>query len=218
MGRVRHNLIHYYALCTVGVLIGSSIALTGLAKNQHSNATVKLTQNSNSTPVSPITPLPDDALSTGEQGYLTIDSISSLHFKTTIQTGAQILHVQNKQTIIQISDRRVKKDGWSLTVKASGLQNAHHEVHSNLIWPTNGQLTTLPGNVSHPPVQVSPGKLINRQSNQLLRANPNTGVGTWVLTLPNDTAPIKLKLPAQQLFPGKYVGHLTWSLVSAPTN
>ena len=179
-------------------------------------ATVQLTRKSESSVVNPIVKPPTTATSTGSKDSLTIDVVSDLQFQTQATTQASTLLPTVSAVMVQVSDRRAQPSGWQLTVRPSGLSQGSKVLQSQLQWPIDGDLRTTNGNVSRPPRQVSPGKLINRQANPLLVAKTGQGLESWALVMPTKTAPVSLRLPAQNLTAGRYRGTLVWQLVSAP--
>jgi len=213
------KLSKYAALIGVtGGLLGGWLSQPRPVQALTTQATVKLTRKTEVAPVAPVEKLPDEINTTGSKGNLTIDAVSDLNYQTQVIDQAITLAPTSTAIAEQVSDRRAQPDGWELTVQPSGLRQGSHELQSQLDWPTTGELKTVATNVSRPPQQVSPGKLLNQRANPLLAAKAGQGIETWALVMATKTDPVTLQLPAQKLVAGHYRGTLTWQLVSAPTN
>lgn len=174
-----------------------------------------------SDPDNPSKPYPGDShdqgnQGTGSTGQLTIDFVSNLKFKpVTVQNGPVTTTAQNERAMVQVSDRRATGSGWSLQVTPSPLQSSRRTLSTDL---TLGSLQLTPGNgnVSTAPNIVNTGSLRTGLVNNVLVAQPNTGLGTWLLVLNRGPQPATLRINDRQLVAGDYTGTLVWSLTNAP--
>lgn len=209
-----------------GLLFWPGAWLTSDAAQQ-SAVQVSLTPNDDDNAVAPVDPddpsrpYPGDdhdtgnVTGTGSRGLLTIDYVSNLKFATVAaQTGATST-AQNERAMIQISDRRFNGAGWTLQVTPSSLQSETRALNTSLKLGTL-QLRAGAGNVSHAPQVVAPAELTVGTTNNVLVADEQAGLGTWLLLLNRGTTKTTLTVNDTQVAPGEYTGTLAWSLTNAP--
>lgn len=190
----------------------------GLGATSHGHITITPGDDT-AGPTNPIIPS-EPGGETGNEGSLTIDNVSPLRFDThQLESGAVEYTTITKNPNVQITDKRGTGAGWTLQVVTSPFKD---QTDGTKI--LKGAIVTLPigevesnaGNVSPAPelreVQLgTDSETTDLQT--LMRADVNTGLGTWVNKF--DPSNVKIYVPSGNLA-GDYVSTLTWSLVDAP--
>ena len=190
----------------------------GLGATSHGHITI--TPGDETTgPTDPIFPS-EPGGETGNEGSLTIDNVSPLEFDThQLASGAVEYTTTSIDPNVQVTDKRGTGVGWALQVATSPFTDQTDGtkiLKGAIVTLPIGAAETNPGNVSPPPElrEVQLGTDSGTTNPQILmRADVNTGLGTWVDKF--DPSRIKISVPSGNLA-GDYVSTLTWSLVDAP--
>ncbi|MFC6165077.1 WxL domain-containing protein [Lactiplantibacillus dongliensis] len=206
---------------------GGWLPLNGRAAVQQSHAEVEITPGNGDDAVKPVDPndpskpYPGDPVDpgnpgTGSKGHLTIDFISNLKFEVESgERGPVTTTAKNQLAMVQISDRRATGAGWTLQVRPSVPTSRQYSLQTTIDLGAV-KIKPVTANVSAAP------QLVNRVLraglvNNVLVANRQAGVGTWLLVLNQTNAPTQLVIHNQMLHAGNYVGTMTWSLTNAPS-
>ncbi|BBM21949.1 WxL domain-containing protein [Lactobacillus pentosus] len=204
-------------------------SVTTQAADRQSQVQVKLTPSDDDDAVSPVDPddpskpYPGDpadegnVTGTGSRGKLTIDFVSNLKFKpVTTAGGPATVTAQNERAMIQVTDRRASAAGWTLQVTPSPLQSGQQQLTTSLKLGSV-QLKPGTGNVSAAPNVVNTGELVTGIANSVVTAQPQSGLGTWLVILNRGDELTQLQIHDRQLSAGDYTGTLAWSLNNAPS-
>lgn len=218
----------------LAILMSSSLMM-GLTSRVHASTSqqsqvdINLVPSDDDSAVDPVDPqdpsqpypgdTADDGLTsgTGSRDQLSLDFLSNLTFKPiTASRGPVTTTAANSRAMIQITDRRGTGAGWTLQVTPSALTNTSQALTATI---DLGSVTIKSAgtNVSRTPRLVNQGHLTVGSVNNVLVADKNAGVGTWLLLLNQGTEPTTLTIHNQQLTAGSYSGELTWSLTNAPS-
>lgn len=217
-------------LTAVGCLmIGSWSNVHAQAASTQSQVQVSLTPTDDDNAVTPVDPdepskpYPGDSVDegnvtgTGSRGQLTIDFVSNLKFGS-ITTKSESINTTalNERAMVQVTDRRATAAGWSLQVTPSPLQNGQQSLTTSL---TLGSIQLEPGenNVSAAPSIVNTGELTPGIANNVVVAQPETGLGTWLVVLNRGNTPTRLQVHDLKPNTGNYTGTMAWSLMNAPS-
>jgi len=207
--------------------LGSSVRAQ--AASTQSRVQVNLTPTDDDTAVTPVDPdepskpYPGDSVDegnvtgTGSRGQLTIDFVSNLKFGSiTTKRDSVSTTALNERAMIQVTDRRATAAGWSLQVTPSPLQNNQQSLTTSL---TLGSIQLQPGenNVSDSPSVVNTGELTPGIVNNVVVAQPETGLGTWLVVLNRGNTPTRLQIHDLKPNTGDYTGTMAWSLTNAPS-
>jgi len=197
------------------------------AAMQQSHAEVEITPGHPDDAVKPVDPnepskpYPGDPVDPGNagtdsKGDLTIDFVSNLKFKVdSAQTGPVRAKAENQLAMVQISDRRATGAGWTLQVRPTAPTSPKNALRTTIDLGTV-KIKPVTANVSAPP------RLVNRvlradQLNNVLVADKQAGIGTWLLVLNQASEATALTIHNPTLSTGDYVGTMTWSLNNAPS-
>ena len=210
------------------LLLNSLDRTTGQAASR-SQVQVGLTPTDDNGAVAPVDPddpskpYPGDSADagnvtgTGSRGQLTIDYISNLKFDaTTTGQGPVTTNAINQRAMIQVTDRRSTGSGWTLQVTPSPLRSRQQTLSTTLSLGS-AQLRAGDGNASAAPTMVNTGTLTPGIANNVVVADRQTGLGTWLLVLNRGSKPTTLTINNQRLTAGDYAGTLAWSLTNAPS-
>jgi len=216
-----------------GVLIGSwlviPVATQAATQITQSQIEVKITPNEDDSAVKPVDPDdsskpypgdesdPGNVAGTGSRGLLTIDYLSNLLFnEITTTSGPVTATAKNQRAMVQVSDRRSMGSGWTLQVLPSAPTNGHQALAATIDLGSI-EIKPVTANVSAAPQLVNAGHLTVGTVNNVLKADQQAGLGTWLLIMNRGTQPTTLHVNESKLSAGKYTGTLTWSLTNAPS-
>lgn len=216
-----------------GILIGSwvvrPVASQAATQTTQSQIEVKITPNEDDSAVKPVDPDnpsqpypgdeadPGNVTGTGSRGLLTIDYLSNLAFNEITTTGGPVTTTaKNQKAMLQISDRRSTGSGWTLQVLPTAPTNDRQTLAATI---DLGSVEIKPAttNVSAPPQLINAGHLTVGSVNNVLKADQQAGLGTWLLMMNRGSQPTTLHLNESRLSAGQYTGTLTWSLTNAPS-
>ncbi|BDZ32250.1 WxL domain-containing protein [Lactiplantibacillus sp. WILCCON 0030] len=225
------GLIWWLALS--GVCLGGWLVapMAGRAATQmtQSQIEIKITPSEDDSAVKPVDPDepskpypgddadPGNVDGTGSRGNLTIDYLSNLKFNNiTVASGPTTTTAKNQKAMVQISDRRATGSGWTLQVLPSAPRNGQQALAATI---DLGSVEIKPAttNVSTAPQLVNEGHLTAGSVNNVLKADQQAGLGTWLLIMNRGSQPTTLHLADQKFSAGHYTGTLTWSLTNAPS-
>lgn len=198
-------------------------------------------------PLDPLTPevdvdpenkpeLPED------QGLLSIDFVSSLHFGNQIISAQDRTYYAQTQRLlnpdgtvneneerpnyVQISDRRSEneRNGWQLAVtQEEQFKGRDGQLLSGAqVSLSNQQLVAVRGNEEAPLIDSEPLNLVPGNRRTLIRAQGNEGIGTWIYRFGDaETAEesVALNVPkGANPEATSYSTTLTWELSAVPDN
>lgn len=137
-------------------------------------------------PANPTDPADPDNPGTGNNGPLSLDFISNIHFgEQAISGKEQTYNAINKNPYIQVTDNRGTGAGWALTAQISEFTGKNAKTNQTEILKgtvlsiKNAVLRTESTNTSKEP--TSKNIVFNNNDAQLvINAAENTGQGTWV--------------------------------------
>lgn len=164
---------------------------------------------------------------TNNEGELTLDYVSSIHFEEqVVESHTQVYKSHVLRPFIQVSDRRGTKegDGWAVTAKISAFETDDETdtLRGSVLTFRNGS-TISPGKAekpfSYPEIQLYPGG----ESTWVIWAEGGTGLGTWVNRwLPTATSDtlndnVTLEVPGGSATIGTHQATISWTLTNAPS-
>lgn len=177
-----------------------------------------------------------------DQGLLSIDFASSLHFGNQIISAQDqtyyaqpqrllnpdgtVNETEERPNYVQISDRRSEneRNGWQLSVTQNGqFSNANgHELMGSEIQLFNQELVTVQGGTA-PKLQEEPvQRILPNTRKVLLQAEGESGTGTWIYRFGNQASAdesVGLHIPkGTNPEATSYSTKLTWELSSVPGN
>lgn len=209
------------ALIALGSSVIAPISAHAADTNPTSTGKVTLTAGDTTKPTDPVDPLvPADPENpgTGQVGDLTIDFVRNVDFgKDNALTGnQQTIANTNKQTYVQVTDKRGTGTGWQLNVTGSEMKSATHTLAGAKITLPKG--TTESKDVTNTAAPTSAAVEIaldgKAAAMPVMTAAKDTGLGTWTdVMTPED---IKLSVPSNA-YVGDYTTTLTWTLTNSAT-
>lgn len=216
-----------------GILIGSwlviPVASQAATQMTQSQIEVKLTPNEDDSAVKPVDPDdptkpypgdetdPGNVNGTGSRGLLTIDYLSNLTFNDiTTTNGPATATAKNQKAMVQVSDRRSTGSGWTLQVLPSAPTNGRQALAATIDLGSI-EIKPVTTNMSATPQLVNEGHLTVGTVNNVLKADQQAGLGTWLLIMNRGSQPTTLHLNESKISAGMYTGTLTWSLTNAPS-
>ncbi|EUJ28482.1 hypothetical protein MFLO_12071 [Listeria floridensis FSL S10-1187] len=159
---------------------------------------------------------------TGNEGPLTVDFVSNIEFGTKkISADTTIYNAKNADPFVQVTDTRGTGAGWTLTAKASEFKSKDGTaiLKGAELSFTDGELKTQTANISKAP-KAFDVKFDNTDSKMILRADENTGRGTWLDVFngkQGDNQKVQLKvLPGTAEANVDYTAKISWELTDAP--
>ncbi|VDG22459.1 WxL domain-containing protein [Lactiplantibacillus mudanjiangensis] len=226
MSKFKH-LTWWLLSCGSLAVIGSGL-VTPVQAAQQSPVQIELAPNNDETAVTPVDPndpskpYPGDSVDpgnsgTGSKGSLTIDFISNLTFEaTSVSSGPVTVAAKNQLAMVQVTDRRDTGAGWTLQVVPEAPSNGKQTLATSIDLGAV-KIKAASTNVSAAPQLVS-RQLTAGQVNNVLVADKNAGIGTWLLVLNQSNPATKLTIHDTQLTTGDYQGTMTWMLTDAPSS
>lgn len=213
-----------------GVLLGATtLAGDVYAVGPHnSNATITFTESDDQVgvldpenPNQPLDPQPDEddtGGKTGDTGPLSLDYVTNLEFGThDVSIAAQTYKAtnENPQPFTQVTDRRSKSTGWTLTVKAANFQSGGADTlpGASLTFKNGtavSNLTDLTAPQVNNPINVTTG---GNAANVAI-ASAGEGRGTWITRWDKDN--VELTVPQAAATQGTHTSTLTWTLTAGP--
>jgi len=206
------------------------------ASHGSSEATVVFLPNDSAPPVvdptepeKPYEPDPADPTDpqdppTENAGYLTLDYVSSINLgKHTIEGSTEVYESEELRPFIQVTDRRGTGSGWAVTAVASEFETDDDQdtLPGSILMFKNGSVIS-PGNSAapypYPDVELHPGG----ESDWVLWADQDTGLGTWVNRwFPSEENSdlndhVLLEVPGGSATVGEHKATVTWLLTDAP--
>lgn len=234
------------ALLSISLL--GSLPLTSFAAEGDAASTVtskgEINFKADSTPTYPVDPTnPEDPKppvdpNPGTPGPLAIDFASSFKF------GEQIISTKNEtyyaaaQTFtdgdtgpnyVQVTDKRGTFEGWTLSVAQSGQfatadTDGSKELTGAALTLGNGEVDSVTDLAYKPGTVAAETTLVPDQKVELVAANTDQGMGTWVYRFGNKEntnadASVALSVPGKTPKMAKqYSTTLNWSLETIPAN
>ena len=230
-----------------GIVLVSTTALTTTtyAATNSANTTGNVSFKVDTTAVNPVDPTNPDVQLTPTNpikptsGPLSIDYASNFNFEEQkISAKDQIYYAtfdkvkdaQGKDTTkpnwVQVTDKRGSNAGWKLQVKQNGQfatsqNNVSKELRGAKMIIKNGAPATTSDNQAETPTSNANIELTPDVAQDVMTANKDQGMGTWVSSFGNAETggkSISLSVPgkSEKIKDAKYTTEITWVLNDTP--
>lgn len=178
-------------------------------------------------PEHPTDPADPDNPGTGNSGPLSLDRIANIQFSEHEVNGDETtFNAINKDPYLQVSDTRAEATGWILTAKMTkpftGAKDQSVLEGTSMDW-TNGTVKTTDGNKNVAPVGSNLSLDADGTEATLMKADPETGQGTWLDVfaggsedMKTENTNVSLKVPGGQATAQAYQAEITWTLADTP--
>ncbi|MGM0125662.1 hypothetical protein IGI37_003061 [Enterococcus sp. AZ194] len=177
-------------------------------------------------PEHPTDPADPNNPGTGNNGPLSIDHLSNITFGRHQVNGSETTFKSiNKDPYVQVSDTRENADGWTVTVAMTQPFTGENQATvkgTTMNWQ-NGTIKTPSGNTNGAPVGNNISLDADGSSVVLLKAEANTGQGTWLDVFfggaedgKTENQYVTLTVPGGQATSQSYQAEITWTLSSTP--